>query len=135
MKKILFVVAILGCVNVSAFAVTKCLNTSVIFNSCSNPSGSGSDFYVTCQGVSVRGVAFCGIGGTTTSQVTTSGTLGNNTNCWCRMISPAVSGNWVYAIGFNDEAACLNGCARQCASRFASNSNYLRTNLLRYLFN
>ena len=92
MKKILFVVAILGCVNVSAFAVTKCLNTSVIFNSCSNYSGAGSDFFVTCQGVSVRGVAFCGIGGTTTSQVTTSGTLGNNTNCWCRMISPAVSG-------------------------------------------
>ena len=44
MKKILFVVAILGCVNVSAFAVTKCLNTSFIFNSCSNYSGAGSDF-------------------------------------------------------------------------------------------
>ncbi len=133
-KFFIFVLFLLvSCFNFSAFAITKCIDTSV-FSSCIFSNGSGSNFYSTCGSISVRGVAFCGTGngGNSVGEVQTSSSSGDNTNCWCRMIDPAVS-LWVYAVGYANEASCLSSCASRCAQYFQNNSNSLRTYMLQNL--
>lgn len=136
MKKYLLIAGLGGIMAISsATAVTKCLNTS-LFDGCSFPNGSGSDFNVQCNGgMSVNGVGFCGLGnGDISSGVIVSSNADSNTTCWCRMVKPAVS-QWVRAVGFGSETLCLNGCANKCANYFRDNTNSMRTKMLQELSN
>lgn len=128
-----FVFLIFACLDFPAFAITKCIDTSV-FSSCFSSNGSGSNFYSTCGSISVRGVAFCGTGngGNSVGEVQTSSSSGDNATCWCRMIKPAVS-LWVYTLSFADEATCLHSCASKCAQYYQFNTNSFRTKMLQYL--
>ncbi len=101
-------------------AVTKCVKLSSS-TTCSNYSGatSQSNWSVTCGGVSVQGVAFCGSQsggsqGATSTTVTISSTVDNNKYCWCRMISPAVS-QWVFYSEYESHRVCASDCAQYCA--------------------
>ena len=100
-------------------AVTKCVKLSSS-TTCSNYSGATgqSNWSVTCGGVSVQGVAFCGSQsggsqGATSTTVTISSTVDNNKYCWCKMVSPAVS-SWVFASDLPG-SSCYNVCPYQCA--------------------
>ena len=100
-------------------AVTKCVKLSSS-TTCSNYSGATgqSNWSVTCGGVSVQGVAFCGSQsggsqGATSTTVTISSTVDNNKYCWCKMVSPAVS-SWVFASDLPG-SSCYNGCPYHCA--------------------
>ena len=136
MKKYLLIAGLGGIMAISsATAVTKCLNTS-LFDGCSFPSGSGSNFYVQCNGgMSVNGFVFCGPGySDISSEVTVSSNADDNTNCWCRMVKPAVS-QWVRTVSFGSETLCLNECAKKCANYFRDNVNSMRTKMLQDLSN
>ena len=117
-----------------ASTVTKCVKLTSS-TTCSNYSGeiNQSNWSVTCDGVSVQGVAFCGSqdGGSaiaTTDAVTTSSTIDNNKYCWCKMVSPAVS-RWVLQYRSHTSAGdCARTCANSCAG-FAQNVASFRSAL------
>lgn len=124
---------LVSCFNFSAFAITKCIDTSLLSSNCINTGGSGGNFYVGCS-LPVNGVAFCGTGygGDVVTEVQTSSSSGDNATCWCRMIKPAVS-LWVYTVSFKDEATCLHSCGSKCAQYYQFNTNSFRTKMLQYL--
>jgi hypothetical protein len=39
----------------------------------------------------------------------------NNTNCWCRMISPSLSNSWVFWADYGAASACASSCAVACS--------------------
>ena len=117
MKKHLIIVGIICAASIPpAYAVTKCVKLTPS-TTCTSSSGAfgQSNWSATCGGVSVSGVAFCGSQdggstGTKSETVTTSPASADNKNCWCKMVSPAVS-SWV----FNRSAPSAGNCAYNCA--------------------
>ena len=110
-------------------AVTKCVKLSSS-TTCSNYSGATgqSNWSVTCGGVSVQGVAFCGSQsggsqGATSTTVTISSTVDNNKYCWCKMVSPAVS-RWVFHGAVTSAGYCANRCAHSCALYAQANASF-----------
>ena len=102
-----------------ATAVTKCvaLNSSTRCTS-ENPGYNVADWTSTCttNGVStpISGIGICSANagsatGATATELEISSTADENVNCWCRMISPAVS-HWVF------HRSLGNSCARHCAT-------------------
>lgn len=93
----------------------------------------GSEWSVWCAGYGswsngsqVSGIGICidGSGGTdygySTSYLVPSS--GNGTDCWCKMLTPAVS-QWVYAWSTRNEspgANCYRDCSRKCAEKLVS---------------
>ena len=101
MKKHLIIAGIICAASIPpAYAVTKCvkLTSSTTCTSLSASAGQ-ANWSVTCGGIEIQGVAFCGSqdGGSTgtKSENVTSSRVGNNNYCWCKMVSPAVS-SWVF---------------------------------------
>ena len=130
MKKHLIIAGIICAASIPpAYAVTKCvkLTSSTTCTSSSGEFGQ-SNWSATCGGVSVSGVAFCGSQngnsmGTKSEKVTTSSTSDDNKNCWCKMVSPAVS-SWVFNISTESAGACAYLCAYNCAGRAQSQSAF-----------
>lgn len=124
MKKHLLIAGLICLTTIPpATAVTKCVKLSSS-TSCSNYSSNGSNWYATCGGIEIQGVAFCGSHnggstGATSTTVTTSSTSDNNKYCWCKMVSPAVS-HWVYSISYASTDDCVNDCVASCAFRAKS---------------
>ena len=124
--KILITGAILCAITTTgAHAVTKCvaLNSSTTCTSYYEQYQGHTDWAATCttNGVStpIRGIGICsstkgGSTGATATELDTSYGTDENHNCWCRMISPAVS-RWV--LNRSDLAAgdCATECAYYCA--------------------
>ena len=123
MKKHLIIAGIICAATIPpVYAVTKCVKLTSS-TTCTNTSGSGSNWYVTCGGIAIQGVAFCGSkgGGSTGTKsrtVTTSATSDDNKHCWCKMVSPAVS-SWVFNYWFTPAPSAGN-CAYNCATRCAT---------------
>ena len=115
MKKHLIIAGIICAASIPpAYAVTKCVKLTSS-TTCTSPSGNGSNWSVTCGGIEIQGVSFCGSQdgyaiGATSETVTTGLTSDDNKNCWCKMVSPAVS-SWV----FNRSAPSAGNCAYNCA--------------------
>ena len=129
MKKHLIIAGIICAASIPpAYAVTKCVKLTSSTAWCTNDSGSGSNWSMTCDGIEIQGVAFCGSQdgdsmGTKSETVTTSLTSDDNRNCWCKMVSPAVS-SWVYSRGYADAGSCAFDCAYVCANRAAGYSTF-----------
>ena len=121
MKKHLIIAGIICVASIpSAYAVTKCVKLTSS-TTCTSPSGNGSNWSVTCGGIEIQGVAFCGSQdggstGTKSETVTTSSNRDDNKNCWCKMVSPAVS-SWVFSYSYPYAGTCATSCAGYCASR------------------
>ena len=121
-SKILITSAILCAISAApAHAVTKCvaLNSSTTCTSDDTQYQGHTDWAATCttNGVStpIRGIGICsstkgGSTGATATELDTSYGTDENHNCWCRMISPAVS-RWV----FNRYDLAAGDCAQECA--------------------
>ena len=135
MKKHLIIAGIICAASIPpAYAVTKCvkLTSSTTCTSVSGAFGQ-SNWSATCGGIEIQGVAFCGSQnggsmGTKSEKVTTSSTSDDNKNCWCKMVSPAVS-SWVFNTSTESAGACAYLCAYNCAAG-ARNYSALRSALL-----
>lgn len=122
MKKILTITALCGIFAVPAGAVQKCvaLDVDVIPTEVLYTEGL-ADWSVVYPDVTIRGIAVCS--NISADEHSTSNTLEYstynaelNSECWCRMISPAVS-LWVYTTSQDDGAYCAETCPRICANR------------------
>ena len=130
MKKHLIIAGIICAASIPpAYAVTKCvkLTSSTTCTSVSGAFGQ-SNWSATCGGIEIQGVAFCGSQnggsmGTKSEKVTTSSTSDDNKNCWCKMVSPAVS-SWVFNTSTESAGACAYLCAYNCAGRAQSQSAF-----------
>ena len=130
MKKHLIIAGIICVASIPpAYAVTKCVRLSSS-TTCVRPYGSTgqSNWSATCGGIEIQGVAFCGSQdggsmGTTSETVTTSPASADNKNCWCKMVSPAVS-SWVFNTSTESAGACAYLCAYNCAGRAQSQSAF-----------
>ena len=119
MKKHLLIAGLICVATIpSAVAVTKCVKLSSS-STCSNYAGDGSNWSITCDGVPVSGVIFCGSQdggsrGATSTAVAISSTIEDNKYCWCKMTSPAVS-QWVFANELTSASQCKTLCVLNCA--------------------
>ena len=109
-----------------ATAVTKCvaLNSNT---TCTQeyPGDNVSDWTSTCttNGVStpIKGIGICSADkgnavGSTATVLRISATLDENANCWCRMISPAVS-RWVFSNTHSPAEICPQACSDYCTGK------------------
>lgn len=122
-----------------AHAVTKCVALSGSGTTCTSDFRSyynKTDWAATCttNGVStpISGIARCsstdgGSEGATATELDVSYTAGENMNCWCKMISPAVS-RWVFffSSGPGEDASCNANCAASCANRVKNSATFRR---------
>ena len=128
MKKHLIIAGIICAASIPpAYAVTKCVKLTPS-TTCPTSSGNGSNWSATCGGIEIQGVAFCGSRkdgsiGATSETVTTSPNSDNNKNCWCKMVSPAVS-SWVFYGSFSSAGDCAVRCAGLCGSIARNNSAF-----------
>ena len=149
MKNIVMLSAILAVVSVPAVAVQKCValgrgTTCTGTGGLSRPPTGKADWELTCTtdrtSVTVKGIGVCAAAsGTTSSPVDSLSTTacfstgscpasGDAVNCWCRMVSPALS-QWVYSgLMYRSEPECLYNCAAECY-QYIINEQILRTAL------
>ena len=134
MKNIVMLSAILAVVSVPAAAVQKCValgrgTTCTAPGKLSNPPTGKADWELTCttnrESVTVKGIGVCAgqVGNPTPLDSLTISTCfstgqcpaeGEAVNCWCRMVSPALS-QWVYSgMRYRSESECVNQCAPTC---------------------
>ena len=130
MKKHLIIAGIICAATIPpTYAVTKCvkLTSSTTCTSYSGATGQ-SNWSATCGGIEIQGVAFCGSqkggsSGETSETVTTSSTGDDNMNCWCKMVSPAVS-SWVFIDTARTAGDCGYNCADSCAFSARHDSDF-----------
>ena len=130
MKKHLIIAGIICAASIPpAYAVTKCVKLTSS-TTCTSFSGAGnqSNWSATCGGIEIQGVALCGYRnggsiGTKSENVTTSSTSDDNKNCWCKMVSPAVS-SWVFSYSGSAAGYCATNCASNCAFYAQINSAF-----------
>ena len=135
MKKHLIIAGIICVASIPpAYAVTKCVRLSSS-TTCVRPYGSTgqSNWSATCGGIEIQGVAFCGSQdggsmGTTSETVTTSPASADNKNCWCKMVSPAVS-SWVFSYSGSYAGSCATTCAYSCATGAGQTNSAFRSAL------
>ena len=114
--------------------VTKCvqLSRSTTCVAEQQESTSKVDWSVTCgtKNISVIGISMCasssGSAGTASTSLSRSD---ENNNCWCKMVSPAVS-RWISS-GLSS-VACYRDCAGSCRRALEGNSTF-RSAMFSYL--
>ena len=87
------------------------------------------DWSAKCNNYAIQGIADCGsvedslnppAVGEYATAVQHDDESYNDTGCWCRMTTPAVS-RWVFAADFElDEDGCYAGCAQKCSEMTGS---------------
>ena len=119
MKKHLIIAGIICAASIPpVYAVTKCVKLSPS-TTCTTTSGfvnGQSNWSATCGGIEIQGVAFCGAqdgGSIGTKSETVEGAYDNNTYCWCKMVSPAVS-SWVFSYSSPYAYQCADFCVYDC---------------------
>ena len=130
MKKHLIIAGIICAASIPpTYAVTKCVKLTSS-TTCTSYSGgyNQSNWSATCGGIEIQGVALCGSRnggsiGTKSENVTTSSTSDDNKNCWCKMVSPAVS-SWVFNRSVSAAGYCATNCASNCAFYAQINSAF-----------
>ena len=116
-----------------AHAVTKCvaLNSSTTCVQ-EDPGFNVADWTSTCttNGVSspIKGIGICSANagsdtGASATGLEISTTTDENTNCWCKMTSPAVS-RWVSSGFMNTAADCAQYCTYYCAYHVQRYANF-----------
>ena len=127
MKKHLIIAGIICAASIPpAYAVTKCVKLTPS-TTCTSTSGAlgQSNWSATCGGIEIQGVGFCGSqkggsAGAPTETVMISSTADDNIDCWCKMVSPAVS-SWVF---YNYPSTSAGYCAFNCAYDCANAARY-----------
>ncbi len=135
MKKHLIIAGIICAASIPpVYAVTKCvkLTSSTTCKRYSGATGQ-SNWSATCGGIEIQGVAFCGSQdggseGKTSETVTTSPASEDNKNCWCKMVSPAVS-SWVFSYSGSYAGSCATTCAYSCATGAGQTNSAFRSAL------
>ena len=149
MKNIVMLSAILAVVSVPAAAVQKCValgsrTTCTAPGGLSRPPTGKADWSLTCTtnstSVPVSGIGVCAaergqpsspVDSLIISTCFSTGQCpaeGEAVNCWCRMLSPALS-QWVHSgVKYRSEAQCMYGCAAACY-QYIINEQILRTAL------
>ena len=149
MKNIVMLSAILAVVSVPAAAVQKCValgsgTTCTATGGLSRPPTGLADWELTCttnrESVTVKGIGVCaatrGEAGalhdslriTTCTSTVGCPADGQAINCWCRMLSPALS-QWMHSgLTFRSEYECMYNCAAECY-QYIINEQILRTAL------
>ncbi len=144
MKKLLILTAVGAILDAPAIAAQKC----VVLDSNAEAISvdyklRGTDWSVSFENVTVKGVGFCSLDAPTADEISQTLNFGysgfsNRCNCWCRMTSPAVS-QWVWsdeqcpASGVGGGKACMASCAAMCASSFRYPGDF-RNKMLSTLF-
>ena len=135
MKNIVMLSAILAVVSVPAAAVQKCValgrgTTCTAPGGLSKPPTGKADWSLTCgtnsKSVPVSGIGVCAaergqpsspVDSLIISTCFSTGQCpaeGEAVNCWCRMLSPALS-QWVHSgLRYTSESECVNYCASTC---------------------
>ena len=110
-----------------AAAVTKCVALDSSTTCAGSAVGNSADWSATCTtgntGIPIQGIAFCsnqqdGGPSAKSSTITVSSISSENSNCWCKMVSPAVS-SWVSIGRFS---GCEYDCSRYCLFSTQDNS-------------
>ena len=114
-------------------AVTKCvaLKSST---TCAHedPGNNVADWTSTCTTNGVRtpikGIGICSANagsakGATATELEMSSTADDNLNCWCKMVSPAVS-RWVFFSARASVGNCAYACANNCAYNARINASF-----------
>ena len=148
MKNIVMLSAILAVVSVPAAAVQKCValgsgRTCTAPGGVSRPPTGKADWSLTCRtnstSVTVNGIGVCAgqVGNSTPLDSLTISTCfstgscpaeGEAVNCWCRMLSPALS-QWMHSgLAHTTEYDCMYNCAAECY-QYIINEQILRTAL------
>ena len=148
MKNIVMLSAILAVVSVPAAAVQKCValgsrTTCEAPGRLSRPPTRLADWELTCttnrESVTVKGIGVCaamrGEAGElknsldiTTCSSATGCPADLAVNCWCRMLSPALS-QWMHSgLTHTTEYDCMYNCAAECY-QYIINEQILRTAL------
>ena len=148
MKNIVMLSAILAVVSVPAAAVQKCValgsgTTCTAPGGVSRPPTGKADWSLTCRtnstSVTVNGIGVCAgqVGNSTPLDSLTISTCfstgscpaeGEAVNCWCRMLSPALS-QWMHSgLAHTTEYDCMYNCAAECY-QYIINEQILRTAL------
>ena len=118
-----------------ALAVTKCVALNSTATECAGLSSTtnGSEWSATCttNGITttIRGIGVCSStpdpqDGYTAASIEYSTNPSENKECWCRMISPAVS-QWVhYYNSYTSAEYCAENCSTVCTNYLAYSSGY-----------
>ena len=117
-----------------ATAVTKCVALNSTTTECSEPSApsNGSEWRATCttNGITttIMGIGVCSAtpppSGYTVASIQYSTNPSENKECYCRMISPAVS-QWVHYYNPNTSAEyCATMCSSVCSNYLPISSGY-----------
>lgn len=147
MKKFFILFALL-LPNATLASFNQCVNLG--FNSCTSQTidcGStycGHDWATTCttsngNSVVVRGIATCAANQVTATAQTAdfleiSSNVNDNKYCWCKMVYPAVSTNWV-SVYLSSTNVTYNSCTMTCAGYCAGNFQPSGTMFLQRLTN
>ena len=115
-----------------ASAVTKCVKLSSS-TTCSyvNPGNYVVDWTSNCTSsgtsVAISGISQCSsTSGSSVGQKATSLKISGGTDdkdCWCKMVSPAVS-SWVFYSGLGSASNCAANCAFDCAIYAAIHASF-----------
>ena len=149
MKNIVMLSAILAVVSVPAAAVQKCValgrgTTCTAPGGLSKPPTGKADWSLTCgtnsKSVPVSGIGVCAaergqpsspVDSLIISTCFSTGQCpaeGEAVNCWCRMLSPALS-QWMHSgLAHTTEYDCMYNCAAECY-QYIINEQILRTAL------
>ncbi|HIS71159.1 MAG TPA: hypothetical protein IAD02_04225 [Candidatus Enterousia intestinigallinarum] len=136
MKKHLIIAGIICAATIPpTYAVTKCVKLTSS-TTCNPGSNNGvADWSATCttsgSSVFVKGISFCSnkngnTTGTTSGTLSASGVPSENSYCWCKIVSPAISSSWVFYSSMG--SSCPNGCSSMCAGTIYNNATF-RKNL------
>ena len=118
----------------NANAVQKCvaLDSSATTCTYANPGTYVVDWTSTCStngtSVPIKGISACssnaGVAvGNTADALTLASDTTTHVNCWCKMVSPALS-SWVFSHAPASAGNCANLCAFNCASNVAFYSDF-----------
>ena len=118
----------------NANAVQKCVALDSSATTCTyvNPGTYVVDWTSTCStngtSVPIKGISACSSNagdaiGDTADALTLASDTTTHVNCWCKMVSPAVS-SWVFDDANASAGDCALSCARYCAFGAANNSDF-----------
>lgn len=115
--------------NVAGADVYKCANVYNGMRCDGVTSAGGSEWSVTCNETTVKGIAMCGGYLDSKSDVVSVVDSVAGAMCYCKMIKPAVS-IWVQVTDIKGQDTCSNHCATACVDQFGGNQNAMRDTML-----
>ena len=135
MKKLLILTTVGVILTAPAIAVQKCVALNTESTECASPNPSlylntpwweavctTNDKNLLIKGIGacsrVQGNAYASAYPSNTIPTVSNSSDTTNVNCWCKMVSPAVS-RWVFAKTHTSVGDCAASCAFYCVNQFS----------------